>query len=684
MNKSFSIRALCLVLLLSALGTFNSNAAFKNWTNVLGGNWFDPFGWSPNGVPTANDVVTITNNGTYTVLVATGTVATAFINVGGGSGKQTFMWGSTAGFANLMLTNSTVLANGVLAITNQNVSGFLTIKSGGVLQFNAVKGIHLYNFGITNQGTISWLNGSLVFGSTVITNSGLFQATTDFGASYGGGGGKSVIYNSGTIRKASGTGLSYFSAVDIVNSGVVDVLTGTLQLNARSTNFVSGSYTATAPGLMKFIGLEADAGGTVSGSGQFQFTSGTFYLRTNTISNLKLIGGEVYVTGTTTFQQAGAITSLTLDGSNLHGTNFIAGTLTVNSGYLVDKITVEPTGQLLLPNVAGTQLYACNLINQGTVLWSGGPISVGNTSISNGGTWTMTGDAAMNYGGVGFATFTNAGTVLKTSGTGTSSVAGNTFVNLPSGLVSVSSGTLQMPFNYTNAAGELRLIGGTLTASGILGMTGGVLDGSGSIGIPAIFDGGTVSPGSVGTAGLIQFKSSLNLGTNATLALDGIGTIPGVQYDQLSVTGAVAISNCTLQISLPNVPAWTSFVIISNTTANATAGFFSGLPENSPLTISGQPFRIHYSGGSGNDVVLVRDTGSGGGSGALLSNTGYSNTVYRLTGVGAGSTIYTIQASTNLVQWTNIGFSTGDISGNFKFTDTNAYLFRYRMYRTTN
>jgi hypothetical protein len=173
----------------------------------------------------------------------------------------------------------------------------------------------------------------------------------------------------------------------------------------------------------------------------------------------------------------------------------------------------------------------------------------------------------------------------------------------------------------------------------------------------------------------------LTLGSGATLVIDGTGTAPGSQYDQLSVIGGVALSACTLQVtSLPNVPAGTSFVIITNTSAGAVAGAFAGLPENALLSIGGQPFRIHYAGGNGNDVVLTRDSLSG----PLFSSGGYINNTFRLAGVGSGSVVYTIQATTNYVQWTNLGTATADPSGNFNFTDTNASRFRYRFYRTTN
>jgi hypothetical protein len=678
-----------LLFMFGGFGALNGSAALINWTNTAGGDWFNRTNWSPNAVPAATDAAFITNNGTYTVLIATGTVATATITIGGASGTQTVIYGSTAAFTRLALTNSVVQANGILVVTNAGMYGTLTVKPGGELQLNSA-GMQLYNFALTNQGTVTWSNGSVSIGGsnseiTYLTNTGLFQITGDFGMNYGGGG-RSLMYNAGTIRKLNSSGSTVITGFDLINlpSGIVDVLSGTLQFAAFQTNSLGGAFTATSPGLLKFSGNQTDSGGTASGSGQIQFSSGAFYFRTNTITNMKFVGGDVYVTGTTTFQQAGAITNITLDGANLRGTSRIAGTVTVNAGNLLDTVIVQPTGQLLLTSPAGSQLYSCNLINQGTVVWSSNSLSVGTTVISNGGTWTITGDAALNYGGGGAPYFTNSGTVQKIGGTGVSDFLGVTFVNMPSGIVTVTTGTLRLPNNYTNAAGELRLNGGTFGAyfTGIIGMTAGTLDGSGAIANPAIFDGGTVSPGP--GAASIGFASSLALGTNAILLLDGTGTIPGVTYDRLSVTGAVAISNATLQVtSLPNVPVGTTFVIITNTTANPTTGTFNGLAENAQLTISGQPFRIHYSGGNGNDVVLVRDSG-GVATGPDLSSGGYTNKTFRLLGVGGGSTIYSIQASTNLLQWTNVGLATGDISGNFIFIDTNATNFRSRFYRTTN
>jgi hypothetical protein len=674
-----SAAALLPLVLLFNLGMPAANAALKNWANAFGGSWFEDGNWSPLGVPGSSDVVNITMDGTYTVLVPTGSVLSASITLGGGNGTQTLLYGTSSG--PLFITNSAVLANGVLLVTNGGLQGNLLVQTGGQLQLDSRSGLFFYNFAVTNQGTVSWTNGIVSVGgsnleTTTLANQGLFQIFGDSSLSYGGGR-PPILLNSGTVRKLSGAGTTYIG-MDLINlpSGLVDVVSGTLQFSAVNTNILGGSFTATAPGQMKFYGIQTDAGGTASGSGLIQFLGGTFYLRTNPISQLKLgIGGDVYVDGST-FQQAGAITNLTLDGAQLRGTNRVTGTLTVNSGSLADSLTVLPGGQLQLASTSGSLLYSFVLVNQGTVLWSGGLLNVGGTLISNGGTWTITGDSILSYGGGSTPYFTNYGIFEKTGGTGVTSLSGVSFINQDSGIIRAASGTLQMPDNYTNAAGTMQLDGGTLTASGGLGMTGGQLDGMGTIGANCVFAAGTVSPGQ--GPGLIQFKSGLTLGPAVTLSIDGTGTTPGTQYDQLSVAGPVALSNSTLQVtSLPTVPVGTSFAIISSQSATPVSGIFNGLPENSTITVGSQLFRIHYSG---NTVVLV----SASAGGPQFSSATYTNGVFQLSGTGKASTAYTIQATTNFTDWINVGTATADPSGNFSFSDPNAANFTYRFYRTSN
>lgn len=664
------------------LAVSSASAGIINWTNTQGGSWFDAANWSPTGVPGGSDVATITNSGTYTVLVSTGSVASASLTLGGGSGTQRLVYGTSTGA--LAITNSAVQANGLLLVTNGGLQGALQVLAGGQLQIDSPSSLFFYNFALTNQGTVAWTNGAISVGgnnsdTTIIANAGLLQISGDNNANYGGGS-RPLLLNSGTVRKAFGTGSASLS-MDLINlpTGLVDVSSGTLRLTAFETNVLGGTFTAEAPGQIKFYGNQTDAGGTASGSGTIQFATGTFYLRTNLIPQVQLAGGDVYIAGAM-FQDAGAITNLTLDGAQLRGTNRVAGTLTIHSGNLLENLTVQPGGQLILGAPGGSLLYSLVLANQGTVIWSGGSLAVGDTIISNGGTWSITGDSAMNYGGGKTPYFTNYGVVQKTGGTGTSSLQGITFLNQDSGIASVSSGTLLLPNNYTNTAGTLRLNGGTLNTVGTLGMTGGQLDGAGTIGADSVFDGGTVSPGQSGP-GLLRFKFGLALGPNAALAIDGTGSVPGTQFDQLSLNGALVLNGCALQVtSLPAAPG-SSFAIVVNNGASSVSGNFKGLPDNSSLTIGGQPFRIHYAASAGNDVVLVPDALA---SSTQLSASPFGNNGFVLLGGGAGSASHTVQATTNFLQWINVGSVTADAGGRFSFTDTNAGKFPYRFYRTEN
>ncbi len=591
--------------------------------------------------------------------------------------------------ANLRGTN--LVNHGTLTINSGNVREQLTILPPGQLVLASSTGSQLYSATIINQGTVTWTAGSLSIGAssgqptTVISNGGLWQSVGDHDFSWGGGTTPSFT-NGGILRKTAGTGPAVVSGFNFVNhpGGLVDSQSGIIRFASGDLSILGGTFNATTPNIVEInSGIWTDAGGIATGTGTNRLNGGTFNFRTNLIPGLRLVSGNVYITTTNIFQQSGDITNLTLEGASLFGTNRIGtGVLTVNAGAVSGQLTVQPGAQLLLATAGSKSLSQLNLINQGTVLWSGGALSASGTPgmiISNGGLWQVSGDDAFNYGGVGpIPVWTNNGTLRKTGGAGTSAVTGVNFYNQAGGLVQIDTGTLQLTSVTTNVAGTLRLNGGKLSANGTLGFSGGTLDGSGAVGANAL-SGGLISPG-LGGPGLMGFTSGLNLSSNATLSLSGTGTVAGSQYDQLSVTGAVALGSCILQVtSLPDVAPGTTFVLIDNDGTDAVSGTFNGLPDNSLLTISGQLFRLHYTGGTGNDVTLVRDVPI-----QLSATGGLTNGVWRFTGLGIPSNIYTIQATTNFIQWTNLGFATGGVSGNFSFADTNAFRFPYRFYRTTN
>jgi len=368
------------------------------------------------------------------------------------------------------------------------------------------------------------------------------------------------------------------------------------------------------------------------------------------------------------------------------GTVRANGILDMSSGSLLGSLVILSGGQLQLNTAANKFLDTLNLINQGTVTWNAGQLLNGGqpaTVVSNGGQWLMTGDYSFNaYSAqTNSPVWINTGLVRKSAGAGASTINNFNVDNQPSGVIQADTGILRLPAGTMNSAGILRVNGGQLEANGTLTMAGGTLEGTGSVGANLLV-GGNIAPGTNGP-GLLTFPSSLNLRSGSTLTLAGTNTLPGA-YDQLSVVGAVALSNATLQVtSLPTVPVGTTFIIITNDGVDAVQGTFSGLPENALVPVGAQPFRIHYAGGSGNDVTLVRDTGSIT-LGPLLSSGNYSGGTFQLLGSGSNGVIYRMQATTNFVQWTNIGFATGGVSGNFLFNDTNAFRYQYRFYRTTN
>ena len=602
------------------------------------------------------------------------------------TGTNTFQ--NSGSITNLAIDGATLRGTNTVTSTLSFSSGSipekLTISTNGQLVISGPANKNFYGLTLINQGTVTCGGSVGAGGGGGIINSGLWLFTGDF--SVNNGNNPHIFWtNTGILRK-TGNGPLGYSLLDanFVNQpgGLVESLAGRLLLNSDTNSQFGGTFNAV--GTIEFnVGTWTDAGGVMKGPGTNRFNSGVLNLRTNIPSRLLLAGGNVFITGTNTFQNAGSITNLTLDGATLGGTNSVnGGALTFNAGLLTGQLTVKTNGQLVFATTATKFVSAFNLINQGTVTVSSSDVNTGSTTISNGGLWQLAGDYGLFYGGSGTVpNFINTGTFQKTSGNGVAANAGMNFFNQPSGRVQVDSGTLQLPFASTNFVGTLRLNGGTLNANGNFAVAGGTLDGAGTFGANS-FTGGEISPGNGGAA-LMAFSSGLNLNSNVTLVIDGTGPMPGMSYDALSVTGTVTLANCALQITtLPTFPAGTTFTLIANDAPDAVVGSFAGLPENSVVTVGAQTFRIHYAGGTGNDVTLVRD---GVIVGPTLAAVGLTNGVWNLNASGAiPLTPYTVRASTNLVTWTNLTVATSSVSGVFSFMDTNAWRYPHRFYNVTN
>lgn len=134
---------------------------------------------------------------------------------------------------------------------------------------------------------------------------------------------------------------------------------------------------------------------------------------------------------------------------------------------------------------------------------------------------------------------------------------------------------------------------------------GGILKGAGKVGILEVLKGGVVAPGnSPGclTAGNTTFN------TGSTFEVEIASNNVCSEYDQLKVNGTVALGDATLDTKFLNnfkPKANDAFTIIDNDGTDAVTGTFASLGEGATFTVDGVVFKITYTGGDGNDVVIT-------------------------------------------------------------------------------
>jgi hypothetical protein len=109
----------------------------------------------------------------------------------------------------------------------------------------------------------------------------------------------------------------------------------------------------------------------------------------------------------------------------------------------------------------------------------------------------------------------------------------------------------------------------------------------------------------------MHINGNYSVGAAGTLQMEINGTTPTTQYDQVRVLGAgstVTLAGTLDLIAAPALAAGSTFTIIDNTSFNPVSGTFAGLPQDAEFFDDGQWWRISYTGGTGNDVVLTRIT----------------------------------------------------------------------------
>lgn len=190
-----------------------------------------------------------------------------------------------------------------------------------------------------------------------------------------------------------------------------------------------------------------------------------------------------------------------------------------------------------------------------------------------------------------------AGSVLTgASGSGnttavTYTIGGNGASTTFAGVIANGGGVTSVT---KTGAGTLTLTGAN-TFTGATTISAGRFALSGSLTSAITASSGTLAPqGAPATSGNLNVQSGGRFEARV-----------GAASDTLSVGGSVTLSGALDVIPSPILAPGSTFTIISKTSAGAVSGAFSGKPENSIFSSGGYNFRIRYTGGDGNDVVLT-------------------------------------------------------------------------------
>ena len=551
------------------------------WTNTSGGNWSVAANWNPNQVPGLADTAVIAAAGTYTVMFdASATIAG--MTVGGTSGTQTFSLSANTltlnGPATINSNGEFNLSGGTLDGTNGMIAGLLTwtggavgdgslgcsltVATNGTLVLAGNNGTEYTLFGtLTNAGTVRLVSGNLRLwchpGYLINLPDALVDITADVSVDPGGCGGELFI-NQGTVRKSGGTGISNIGPT-FNNSRLLEVQTGTVNMNQYNGGTGNGVF-------------EADAGATLEFNGNYTFNGGSQFIGAGT---------NLFSGGGITFNSVIVSSNAFLAGAKLEGTNgIITGVLTwTSSGSAFDNggtLTIGTNGVLVLAGITNNNYWMGGVLtNAGTIRLVSGNLNLvcSFRQLYNlpGALIDITADvsiASIDYANELCAgLLVNQGTIRKSGGTGTS-VINPIFANF--GLLDVESGTVSLSYSFSQTNGTLN-VGinnatnfGAVTSSGNATMTGTLSATSINGYVPAISNSFAVltygsKTGTFNNLALPALASNeqwqVSYGSSS-LILTVLGSTNGSSQITGTVTGSSggAISNVTVFAYATNAP----------------------------------------------------------------------------------------------------------------------------------
>ncbi len=374
-------------------------------------------------------------------------------------------------------------------ISGTNAAAHIVNATGGVtFSGSGIKSLYTRTLNIgdgVSATTASWSGGTLDLRTgAVINNTANSTFNTSFDGLIDNGANDSGTFNNaGIFNKTAGTGTtSTDNTITFINSGTVNVNSGTVQFNGTLTN--SGSIDANNNTVVINGGgsgagsFNADAGGLVD------FTGGTYALNAggalNGVGIYRLSG-----VGNPTLTIAGTVSMAHLDISS--GTLNGGGAVSASGGLAWSGGTMSGAGSTTAGSISsisgsGTKTLSSRaLVYQGAgtqVTWTGtGNIqSDGSITVQNGAVFNIQNNQTMGDGNNNTVSGTlvvgDGGTLRKSAGTGTSTIGGalgfggdTVIASVGStGTVEVQSGTLAFANAPTNHSGST-LTGGNWNVS---------------------------------------------------------------------------------------------------------------------------------------------------------------------------------------------------------------------------
>ncbi|MBI2206185.1 MAG: hypothetical protein HYU41_20320 [Candidatus Rokubacteria bacterium] len=456
--------------------------------------------------------------------------------------------------------------------TQTTTSGITEITSGATLDISG-SGAKSLSRRINNSGTTTWTDAGDITaggsGGTLVVFDNKSGAIFDIQNNQtfnGDGGSLETFTNAGTLKKMVATGTTTFGSGLIVdNSGAVDAQSGSITFNSTGTH--TGTFNAASGKAITFTNNQTFNGGTAfTGPGVNEMSAGSSSFNNYvTADNFKLSGGTL--SGTAHVSGSG----FTWTGGTMSG----GGTLTSTGTFTIDGATVKSISGYTLANT-GSMTWTSGASNIATG-GSGGTLVVLDNRA--GGLFLVQNDASFTGDGGSAETFKNAGTVRKTTASGTT--------------------TFNSGVTFDNAGGTLDVQTGSLTVAGSFNHT-----------VNSAITAGTVNAGGGGSS-----SGSLALSAGTTLNLTG-GTHSLAGGTTITGAGLYRVSGGTASVS--GTVAGQTLEIASGTLSGSGALYVTG-----SMTWSGG----NMSTTSGTTVILAGKslTISGGdakGLGRQITNAG--------------------------------------------------------------